>query len=232
MAENLYFISIIARALQGPDVETALRNAFGQIKRMGTEKQYAEGFRNFELFMQEVYNRYQITATDDIRELIARLGTGMFEGTLQEKELLFNIINSHPEWKSEYEAFCRMEAHEDLTQDFPVIAVLSEKGLVKEITFTKVSGCESIDNIVPGNYKLRLVNTSLTVWAGQFIAKELLIVPEGENLQMAAKTRDIQIPPTSKKVLLDGDLILRTYAGTESGRIEIELRRQEGFKNE
>jgi hypothetical protein len=231
MSDNLlFFISIVVRALQSPDVERALRDAFREIKKKGSEERYAEGFRNFELFMQEVYNRYQVTATDDARELIARLGTGMFEGTLQEKELLLNIINSHPEWKAEYEAFCRMEAHEDLTQDFPVIAVLSEEGLVREITFTKVSGCESIDNIIPGNYKLKLVNTGWIIWEGKLTAEEL-IWSEGENLQMAAKTKDIQIPPTSKIVLLDGVLILRTYAGTEGGRIDIELTGQEGFKN-
>jgi len=224
MAENLFFISIIARALQGPDVETALRNAFLEIKRMGTKKQYAEGFRNFELFMQEVYNRHYITATDHIRELIARLGTGMFEGTLQEKESLLNIINSHPQWKVEHEAFCRMKAHEDLTQDFPVIAVLNEKGLVREITFMKVSGCESIDNIVPGNYKLKLVNTGWIIWEGQLTAEELISseAHKGENLPLAAGAAK----PTNKIDPLDnGDLVLRTYAGTESGRIEIELRR-------
>ena len=232
MSDNLlYFISIIARALQSPDVDKALRDAFCEIKKKGSQERYAEGFKNFELFMQEAYNRCQVTAADHVSELIALLGTGMFEGPLQEKELLLNIINSHPEWKAEYEAFCRMEAHEDLTQNFPVIAVLSEKGLVKEITFTKASGCESIDNIVPGNYKLKLVNTGWIIWEGKLTA-EKLIVPEGQNIQTAAKTKGAQLPPTGRKVLLDGDLILRTYAGTESGSIEIELRRREGFKNE
>ena len=127
MSDNLlFFISIIARALQSPDVERALRDAFREIKKKGREKRYAQGYLNFELFMQEVYNRHRITAADNVSELIAMLGTGMSEDTLQEKELLLNIINSHPQWKAEYEAFCRMGADEDLTQDFPVIAVLSQ----------------------------------------------------------------------------------------------------------
>jgi len=231
MSDNLlYFISIIARALQSPDVERALRDAFREIKKKGREKRYAQGYLNFELFMQEVYNRYQVTATDHVRELIARLGTGMFEGHQQEKALLLYIINSHPQWKAEYEAFCRMEAHEDLTRDFPVIAVLSEKGLVREITFTKVSGCESIDNIVPGKYKLKLVNTGLTIWEGHLTAEELISseAHKGENLPLAAGAAK----PTGEIDLLgNGDLILRTYAGPDNGRIKIELRRQEGFKN-
>lgn len=221
----LYFISSIAEALQSPDVERALRDAFRAIEQKGREKQYAEGFRNFELFMQEVYHRYRITVADHVHELIGLLGTGMFEGPIQEKQSLLNIINSHFQWQAEYEAFCIREACEDLTHDFPVIAVLSEKGIVGEITFTQVPGSKSIDDIVPGNYKLKLVNTDWTIWQGPFTAKELLVIPEGQNLQMAAKTKDAQIPPTGRKVLLDGDLILRTYAGTESGRIEIELTR-------
>jgi hypothetical protein len=220
----LYFISIIAKALRSPDVERVLRDAFREIKKKGTEERYAEGFRNFELFMQQVYNRCRITEADCIRELIVRLDTETFEGSVQEKELLLNIINSHPDWKAEYEAFCHMEVPEDQMQELPVIAVLSQKGLVKEITFTKVPGCESIDNIVPGNYKLKLVNTGWTVWEGKLTAKEL-IWPEGKSLSLAAETKGARIPPASKKVLLDGDLILRTYAGIESGRIEIELTR-------
>jgi hypothetical protein len=219
---QLYFISIIARALRLPDVDRALRNAFCEIKDKGIQDRYTEGYRNFELFMQEVYNRCQVAATNDVRELIAMLGTAMFEGTLQEKKLLLNIINSHPQWKAEYEAFCRMETHKDPTRVFPVIAVLSEQGPVKEITFTKVSGCESIDSIIPGDYKLELTNTGWIIWEGKLTAKELICF-KGEDIKMAAVTKHAQIPPTGRKVLLGGDLILRTYAGIESGRIEIEL---------
>jgi hypothetical protein len=230
MIDNLYFIPIIVQALQEQDVRAALRAAFCTIKKKGSEERYAEGLRNFKLFMQEVYSRYRITATDHVRELIALLGTGMFEGPVQEKQLLLNIINSNPEWKAEYEAFCRMEVHEDLMQDLPVIAVLSEKGLVREITFTKVPGCESFDGILPGRYKIKLANTGWIIWEGKLTAKEL-ISPEREDLQMAAKTKGAQMPPTGRTVLLDGDMILRTYAGIENGRIEIELTGQDGSKN-
>ena len=97
MSENLlYFFPIIAKALQEPDIEKALRKAFGKIKQMGVEERYAEGFENFEIFMQEVCRRHQITAADHVRELIAQLGTGMFEGLAQEKETLLDIIASHP----------------------------------------------------------------------------------------------------------------------------------------
>ncbi|MFC1794969.1 hypothetical protein ACFL3Q_15445, partial [Planctomycetota bacterium] len=208
----------------------ALRDAFREIKKKGSEKRYAQGYLNFELFMQEVYNRYQVTATDHVRELIALLGTGMFEGPLQEKESLLNIINSHPEWEAEYEAFCRMEVHEDLMQDFPVIAVLSEKGLVRERTFTNVLGCESVDGILPGRYKIKLANTGWIIWEGYLSAEELISseAPKGENLRAAAGSA---IPTRKIKPLDYGCLILRIYAGIENGCIEIELTGREDFKN-
>jgi hypothetical protein len=230
MSDNLYFIKIIRNALQSSDVERSLRDAFHEIKKKSREERYGEGFRNFEFFMQEVYNRYRIAAADHIRELIALLGTGTFEGPLQEKESLLNIINLHPEWKAEYEAFCCMEVHKDLAQDFPVIVVLSEKGLVKEISFTKVSGGESFDGILPGRYKIKLANTGWIIWEGHLTAEELISseAHKGENLSLAAGAAK----PTGEIDLLgNGDLILHTYAGTKCGHIEIELTGQEGFKN-
>jgi len=220
MSENLYFITIIAKALQEPDIEKALRKAFRKIKQMGAEERYAEGFKNFELFMEAAYNRHQIITTDHVRELIIQLGTGMFEGTAQEKETLLDIIASHPEWKAEYEAFCQMEADKNLMQEFPVIEVSSDKGFVIRKTFEKVPGRESFDGILPGKYTIKLANTGWIIWEVSLTAHKL-IEPEDKNLRMAAESEDDH----DKKILLDGDIIFRTYAGPESGRIEIELTR-------
>lgn len=218
MSENLYFMPIIAQALQEPDIEEALKKAFRKIKRMGGEERHAEGFINFELFMQEVYNRHRITTTDHVRELMAQLGTGMFEGPIQEKQSLLEIINSLPEWKAEYEAFCRMEADANLMQESVVIEVSNDEGMVIRKTFEKVPGCESFDGILPGNYKIKLVNTGWVIWEGKLTAEELI----DENLGMAAATKGMF---TYEEILPDGDMILRTYARPESGRIEIELTR-------
>jgi len=224
MSENLYFITIIAKALQEPDIEEALRKAFCKIKQMGAEERYAEGFKNFELFMQAAYNRHQITTADHARELIVHLGMGMFEWTAQEKETLLDIIASHPEWKAEYEAFCQMEADNDLTQNLPVIAVSSDKGFAIRKTFEKVPGHESFDGILPGNYKIKLVNTGWIIWEGELTAKDLMWseAHKGKDLPLAAG----EGRPTDEIDLLNnGEVILRTYAGIESGRIEIELTR-------
>ena len=222
MSENLYFIPIIARALQEPDVEEALWKAFREIKRMRAEEQYAEGFKNFNLFMKEVYNRYQITVTDNIYELIARLSTGMFEGPTQEKESLLTIIRSRPEWETKYEAFCKMEVVENRKLEFPIIEVSNEKGRVVRKTFKKVPRRESFKEILPDRYKIKLVNTGWIIWEGKLTANQLIKT----TLYAAADTKSTQRNRPKRIDLLDnGEVILRTYAGNESGRIEIELAR-------
>ena len=227
MSEHLYFISIIARALQEPDIKKALKKAFRKIKRMGSEKRYAEGFENFELFMDAAYSRHQIIATDHISELMAQLATGMFEGSAQEVQRLLDTINSHPEWKAQFEAIRRSEADENIMQESPVIAVSGDKGLAIERTFRKVPGCESFDRIVPGIYTVRLVNTGWVIWEGKLTTEELIWseAHENKNLPMAAETEGIKKEATYQEDLLGGDLILRTYAGLESGSIELELTR-------
>ncbi len=201
MSDNLlYFISIIARALQSPDVERALRDAFHEIKKKGKEERYTEGFRNFELFMDTVCSRHEAVTNDYIRELIAELATGTFEGTEQEKKVLTNII---------------------CTQVFPEIAVLSEKGPARYVSFPKGPGCQHLDNILPGKYKLELTNSGWTIWKGKLTAEEL-ILPEGENLSLAA---GVGAPTKKIDLLNNGEVILRTYAGIESGCVEIELTR-------
>ena len=81
---HLFFLGLIAKALHETDVEKALRKAFCEIKKKGSQKRFAEGFDNFRLFMQEVYNRYRTTVTDAIRELMARLGGSDLVGSATE----------------------------------------------------------------------------------------------------------------------------------------------------
>jgi len=230
MSNDLFFIEPIIKALREADAEKALRKAFYEIKKKGSQKRFSEGFDNFRLFMQEVYSQYRITVTGHVRELMARLGTGMFEGSIQEKELLSNVINSTPEWKSEYEAICRGQAKENQLQDVVMIGVLNDKGLVSEKTFKKVPGITVFEGILPGRYKIKLVNTGCIIWEGELTAKTLIWFQANKdaNLPLAAGPAT----PTSNIDLLDnGEVILHTYAGIESGRIEIELTGQGDYKN-
>jgi len=226
MRESLYFITVIAQALREPNIEKALSDAFLGIRQKGEQPRYADGLKNFELFMHVAYCHHDITKTDHARELIVELTGRTFEGPEQEIESLLNTINSHPEWKTEYEAICRQQAGEALMlRSFPMFQILSIKGLVDEIHFEKLAGRESIDGISPGDYSLRFANTGWIIWSGQLMAKELLWAEAygAKNLDLAAETEVTHKRSTREIVLLDGDMILRIFAGIESGSIEVEL---------
>jgi len=226
MSDNLYFIQVLGRALEQADLGTSLYSAFTEIKKKAAQKKYAEGFMNFELFMDAVCHQYDNIATSYVHQLIDQLATGTFEGTDQEIKTLLDIINLHPQWKTEYETVCCLEANTDLARGFPEIAVLSQKSPARCVSFPKGPGCRRLNDIIAGNYKLELTNTGWTIWEGELTAKELIWseAHKGENLRVAAgKAKE---EPTNEIDLLhNGDLILRTYAGIESGSIEIELTR-------
>lgn len=227
MNDNLYFIPIIAEALRGPDIDNALGHALREIIRKGNEERYAKGSINFKFFMHTAYDRHEFISTHYICELMVELTTETFEGTAQDMKSLLDIISSHPEWQAEYETFRRREDLADLMRNsFPVVAVVSRKGPARYVSFAKGPGCQHVNDILPGHYKLELVNTGWIFWKGQLSAKELIWskAHEGENLRLAAGEKKEK--PTSEIDLLNnGDLTLRTYAGTESGHIEIELTR-------
>ena len=226
MIDNLYFMADITAALHQPDIEKALRDAFVRIKKKGDQERYAEGFNNFKVFMDEVYSQHDLVVTDYIRQLTVELATGTFEGTEQEIKTLLDIINLHPQWKTEYETVCWREANDDLARGFPEIAVLSQKSPARYVSFPKGPGCRRLNDIIPGNYKFKLINTGWIIWEGELTAKELIWshAHEGENLRLAAG--DKKEEPTSETDLLNNDdLILRTYAKAKNGSIEIELTR-------
>lgn len=229
MSDTVYFIPILSRALQDPELRTPLNNAFKEIKEKGTQKRYTEGYKNFELFMHAVQKRHEIIATDYTRQLIAELATRTFEGTPKEIKQLMSIIRSHPLWRTEYRTIRQRERDTDLMRDsFPTLTVLGNKGLAKWVAFKKAPDSVSIDNIVPGNYKIKLVNTGWIIWEGELTAEELIwsAAYKGKDLSMAAETETAQIGHTNEMDLLNnGELILRTFAGIENGTIEIELTR-------
>ena len=52
MQDDLYFIPIIAQALEGPDQRAALRQALQRIREMGRQDRYRAGFRMFLEFLR------------------------------------------------------------------------------------------------------------------------------------------------------------------------------------
>ena len=54
MSDDLFFIPIINKALRQPDQAQSLKEAFGQIEKMASEKRYQRGYQQFCSFMNEL----------------------------------------------------------------------------------------------------------------------------------------------------------------------------------
>ena len=224
MTKDLYFIPVLDKAFQEAESEAALKNAFDEIERLGKQKQYREGFSNFKRFMRQVCKYQELWENDSIRQLIAEIVTGTFGGTEEEERNVLKRITLAPKLDTEFRAVGQEIDEDSGKHTTAVIQVLSRKRLIGEMAFTETPGHKSIEGIFPGSYTLKL-DIGRVIWEGNLAGKDLIWTEAfgAKRLDLAAETEDIERQPTRKIVLLDGDVVLRTFAGIESGSIEVEL---------
>jgi hypothetical protein len=227
MSEDLYFIALIEEALNEPDVVAALERAFGDIECKGVQEPYINGHRNFEQFMDIAYSHREAALDDYVHTLIAELATGAFVTRESDGELLWRVINSRHDWREAYDTFCREHGTPDLLRDATVVIQISRNGqIVGELCFDRVPGCKSMGGVVPGDYIVKLLDTGWTIWRGELTARELLQAEAFGEAELRFVAGKGERRPTGQKDLLNnGEIVLRTYAGIESGSIEIELMR-------
>jgi hypothetical protein len=159
MDDSLYFVTPLAEALQQPEPQQSLDEAFAQIERMGAQKCYSEGLLKFHYFTDIACSHADMVDLDAARELIAELATGALEEKEQEAELL-DIIASHPAWQAEYEQLRAEEAGPSRAgESVPVIGVFGPAGNVGEMVFARIPGRVSLAGILPGVCMLKLLNT-------------------------------------------------------------------------
>lgn len=226
MNEGLYFVPIIAQALKAANPEVSLQDAFGMIKEMGSQQQYYDGYVNFEHFIDIAFSHFSIWQAEGIHWLICEMAAGVFEGPGQEEEMLLDRINSHAEWKADYQKLCNLLDNKDSMHSFsPVFQILNREGLAGNLYFKKDDNRKSVTDVYPGVYVLKLLNTGRIIWQGEFTSEQLIWNKAygTRYLDMAAETENIEQKPTGQITVWDGTVIIRTFAGIESGSIEVEL---------
>ena len=82
----------------------------------------------------------------------------------------------------------------------------------------------TVDGIHPGLYTLKL-DSGMVIWEGQLSARDLIWAEAfgGKNLDLAAETFDIRRRPARKIEVSEAAVTLRTFAGLETGSLEIEF---------
>jgi len=226
--KKLFFIPPIARALQSDDPRRALEEAFEEIKELGKDDEYQEGYQQFKEFIKtaltpsdEAPEQRSRLLEDAIHRLLHDLATDTFEGDEEQKEALLATLTSYPDWNAEY-----LRIVEELQALFPPTIQLKIELLRKNQvvgSFPISPDPAVIRAITPGNYTFQLSNGRV-LWEGA-LAKEDLIwayaFPE-KDLAMAAETETSQREPTRKISLLNGEITVSVFAGMENGHIRIE----------
>ena len=236
MNKDLYFIPIIARALDAPQKGSALAGAFAAIERFGRQKQYQRGFEQFRRFMEAVADRAvrrdrQPPLSEMSEALLVELALGVLGGS-GEKETAQALVNSHPRWRKHYDAL-RAQCKDADALPYATRVSLERQGKeIQTVVFETVPETASIGDVSPGLYTLRL-STGRVLWEGAIVESDVLwhhAFPE-RALDLAADTREISPEPTREIRLMNGEVLVRLYPGIESGRMSITLERPEGTKN-
>ena len=185
MAEDLFFIPLIAKALEQPDPQPALIRAFDQIETCETRPRYKRGRQQFLRFMDAVR-----------RPPNADVVGSPFEQIIAQ-------------WDRQY---------------LLSLSVARDGRTIGTCAFDDSTRSGSVENILPGTYRLRL-DTGLILWEGRINEREVLWTRAfpGEPLPMAADTGADAAGPTRTVDLTRTGILLRIYAGVEAGTMEIQL---------
>ena len=123
-------------------------------------------------------------------------------------------------WKRILEALERRTAIE--------ILIERENHLVGSCLLEDSPGRQNVSGIKPGSYQLKL-DTGRIIWKGHLTEKDLLWTKAfpGQPLEVAADTGESGSRPTRTVDLAENGIVLRFYAGVESGSMEIEVAKVE-----
>ena len=226
-SKRLYFIPIIARAFSSIDPKRAMEEAFGEIRELGNQAEYEEGFRQFLEFIEvavkpsdrDSKERIQIVK-GAIYRLIYDLATDAFDGDKEQKDALMKAFRSIPEWKAEYERI-KEEAQAFQAPETPMeVEVLKGDRIIGSSAISTEP--TYISPISPGRYTVRF-SYGRVLWEGDLKREDVIwaYAYPGKDLPMAAETEPSQREPTRTLSLLNGELIIQVFAGLESGGIRL-----------
>lgn len=230
MSNDLYFIPIIAKALEQEDTEQSLEKAFKKIESLGTEPRYERGFEQFQQFMDVVNAQVKKRRLDDLSKedlivgLIADLATDIFDGSDEEKQRVLSIIESQPQWKKEYDRLVAETAELTKRPRGIQISVLRENELLESITFPEIPASKTIEHIIPGAYTIASA-TGRLIWEGELSGQELIWAKAypGKPVRLAADSAKREEKPTKEICVSDGEIIIRVFSGIENGSMEVTM---------
>ncbi len=232
MTKDLYFLSIIADALRKPDSKAALKTALEEIKFMGSQPEYAQGFRQFQRFMAEVKrsleNRAQSledTASGEIRCLSLLIAGDLLGKDSKEGQAVLDLIRLQPHWQEEFENLCKETAKGNEVHKVPEIIIERNGERIDSIPCEPLPVSKEIRNLKPGYYLVKM-DTGRVIWEEELTEQELIWAAAfpGQDLDLAADTGEGAARATREINLLGGEVKIRVFPETESGCLEFRIR--------
>lgn len=227
MTPDMFFMPLIAEALRKSDPKKDLKQAFEEIERLGRNPEYQRGFKQFQVFMAEVYRYMNDPLVTDIElntlfeELKFQILSGVLEDP-QEEQACLDLIKSYPGLEKRFEKQCK-EMEKSGRRDRPVRLLIDKNGKSFEtININQLSPTQSLKNIAPGRYGFKL-ETGRLIGEEELSRNELLweYAYPSQDLRLAADTEETLPIPTRTINFLNGEISINVFPGIDSGRLEI-----------
>lgn len=216
MTNDLYFVPLLMQAVERAALAEGFRQAIRTIIARGRGKRFRSGYAQFLVFMDAVAAAH--SRRDRIHD-----GAHILLGTPDEARVLLEELAACPELAKVWQSI-----HQDL-EVTPVPAARIEillrrnDGPHQACWLSRDQWRGEMTGLIPGSYELLLASGQV-LWDIELTAQDLLLVyarPE-EPLRIAADTGGIVERSTRQATLLDGEIVVRIFAGLTSGRMEVE----------
>jgi hypothetical protein len=232
MNRDLFFIPILAEALQSRDAGDGLRSAFSRIEVLGRLPAHRTGLRQFRMFMSAAA-RHRATGESDaletpiMQQLILELAAGALDEFPIEREFVAQVVRARAHWQRACDELRREGSVTEIRGGALGLVLRREGHIIKTIRLSPEAPLANVGEIGPGAYCLEL-DGGRVIWSRQLGKQELLwwAANSADPLELAA---DSHIPrtgraPTSEDRAADGFLLVRIFAGVDYGRMEIAYR--------
>jgi hypothetical protein len=232
MNKDLYFLSKIVEAFKQPEPKEALEEAIEEIKTLGRRPEYARGFLQFQRFMAEVNkNSEKLSKSpadrvpDEIRVLALQAASDLLEEDPKEAQAVLDLIGTHPRWREEFEKLRKETEKSKMPGRAPEITIEKNGQPIGSISCQRLPVTKEIRDIKPGQYALKM-DTGRVIWEEKLTERELLWAAAfpGQALDLAADTEGAMVRTSLEFTLLNGELTIRVFPETESGRLEVKIR--------
>jgi hypothetical protein len=207
MGNDLYFLDMLVKALKSQDARTSIKDALEEIKHLAKQPGYDKGYRQFELFMEEILKENNEIQTDRLRRILLEQLNDHNQAKPGNKELAEDLKKLLEQ--AGQKCLCHIE-------------LLLDDKQIESFDIQRFPCTHCVQLTSGGSCKI-VMHTGMVIWAGQIDSDKLLISEKKQNrvLRLAADSGHGKHKPTWELDL--PGLRLKTFAGLEKGTLQIEF---------